>query len=190
MFANDLTGLCRNNLFGADINTQIPTGVNTLGNVPFNWGLGAYNVMGQYFHPAYGAAYGSIFNRLPQTIGQSFVPGFVPTYGQNYGQNFGQNFGHTFGQGVGQSFGQGFGQAFPTFGQVNTPYFQGVTPGVSPVMHNVPFNSTLANNPIVAQNQILAHNQILANALALAYGITPSTVANWTNPLVQSGICR
>ena len=51
-------------------------------------------------------------------------------------------------------------------------------------------NPIVAQNPILAQNQILAHNQILANALALAYGITPSTVANWTNPLVQSGICR
>ena len=77
-----------------------------------------------------------------------------------------------------------------TFGQVNTPFFGGVNTGVPAVPHNVPFNTTLGHNPILAQNQILAHNQILAQALAYAYGITPSTVANWTNPLVQSGICR
>jgi len=216
MFANDLTGICRNSVFGTDVNAQIPSVLNTIGNVPFNWGLGGYNVMGQYFHPAYGNTYGSIFNRFPQTLGQAYgVGGFVPSYGQNFvpatygqglgqtygqgfGQAYGQGFGQTYGQGVGQgfghSFGQGFGQGFnqvvPTFGQVNTPFFPGVNAGVNPLVHNIPFNTTIGHNPVLGQNQILAHNQILANALACAYGITPSTVANWTNPLVQSGICR
>jgi hypothetical protein len=124
MFVNDLTGLCRNNVFGVDFNSQIPTGLNTWNTIPYNWGLG-YNVMGQYFHPSYGVVY----NRLPQTVGQTF------------GQTFGQNI-PTFGQNI-PTFGQGFVQNVPSFGQVNTPF-------VPYFGQHVPFtNPFLGHNPMI-----------------------------------------
>lgn len=100
MFVNDVTGLCRNNVFGFDYNTQIPMGFNPVNNIPYNWGLGQFNSVGQYFHPAYGM----VVNRFPQTLGQGI--------GQTFGQNFGQNF-PTFGNQLNTPFVPFFPQQVP-----------------------------------------------------------------------------
>lgn len=162
MFVNDLTGLCRNNVFGVDIASQLPMGFNAVNTIPYNWGLGSYNVLGQYFHPTYGV----IYNRMPQTLGQGFGQNFGQGIAPGFGQGVAQGFSHTFGQG----FGQGFGQNFPTFGQVNTPFL--------PVVPQTAF-----------ANPILAHNQWLANTLG--YGINPFGVTNWNTPVgTPTNICR
>ena len=79
MFANDLTGLSRGNFLGSDLASQIPVAVNAWGQIPYGYGLGAYNVAPQIFPPSYGV----IFHRIPQTyIPQTMAPQGIGTLGQ------------------------------------------------------------------------------------------------------------
>lgn len=195
MFVNDLSGVCRSNIFGGDITTQIPQ-INPWGQIPV--GLGTtipYGVGTQVYHPGYGV----LLNRFaPQgMVPQNFLPqgmvpqGFVP-----------QAFGGVNTIPVNHPYFAIFASSIPFTNPflaqsglvpTNVPYTNPLLAQSGLGASNVPFaNPFLAQSGLGASNvpftnPFLAHAGLTSNTL----GYTPFGAANWNSQLgFQGGICR